>query len=65
VSWIWPVIGLLMVAAIILVSLRMSSRRSPDLPEMKGEAGGPTRMNIFGTVTNLRKSGRGRGRLGL
>ena len=63
-SWIWPVLGLGLVVAIIVVSLWASSRRKQDLPEWKAEAGGPTRMNIFGTVTPSRR-GRGRGRPGL
>jgi hypothetical protein len=63
-SWIWPVLGLTLVAVIIVVSLWASSRRSMDLPEWKSEAGGPTRINLFGSVIHTRR-GRGRGRLGL
>jgi len=37
-GWIWPVLAFTIVAAIIVVSL-LSARRSPDLPEAKGEAG--------------------------
>jgi len=60
-GWIWPVLGFTIVVAIIVVSLRLSARRSLDLPETKGEAGGPTWVNLFGFLTpSRRRYGTGR-----
>ena len=64
-GWIWAVLGLTIVVVIILVSLWVSSRRTEDLPEWKGEGGGPTRMNLFGSVMHTRRGPRGGGRQGL
>jgi hypothetical protein len=63
-GWIWPLLALTIVVVIVLASLRVSSRRTEDLPEWKGEGGGPTRMNIFGSVLHTRRPP-GSGRRGL
>jgi hypothetical protein len=52
-GWIWPVLAFAIVVVIIAVSLRLSARRSPDLPEMKGEASRPP--NIFYALPPMRR----------
>ena len=60
-GWIWPVLAFTIVLAIIVVSLRLSTRRSPDMPETKGDAGGPPYAHLFGFLTpSRRRYGTGR-----
>jgi hypothetical protein len=46
-DWIWPCLGFSLVAALIVVSIVLSSRRRPDKPGWGGRSGrgaGPDTM---------------------